>query len=177
MKSILLAGFLALSGSPLLAVSPNVVPTGNISPVAIPPVAVAQTPTYSDLVVSLERTACFGACPVYQLTVYGDGRVVYNGQAFVAVQGQRTAQISPEQVQKLVKAIEAANFFSLAEQYTVEATDLPGAWTSVTLNGQSKRIWRYGSTGDPALDNAPRALTELEQTIDTIANSQQWVVK
>jgi hypothetical protein len=167
MKSILLAGFLALSSSPI-ALSPAVSPV-------IPPIAVAQTPTYSDLVVSLERTACFGTCPVYQLTIYGDGRVVYDGKAFVAVQGQRTAQISPEQVQQLVKAIEAARFFSLSEKYTVDATDLPGAWTSVTLNGQSKRIWRYGSTGNPELDNAPPALTQLEQAIDAIANSQQWV--
>jgi Domain of unknown function (DUF6438) len=168
MKSILLAGLcLTLSGHPLLAVSPNVAA----------PVAVAQTPTSSDLVVSLERTACFGTCPVYQLTVYGDGRVVYDGQAFVAVRGKRTAQISPEQVQKLVQAIEAANFFSLADRYTVDATDLPGAWTSVTLNGQSKRVWRYGSSGDLGIDNAPKALTELEQAIDTIANAQQWIVR
>ncbi|NJR65725.1 MAG: hypothetical protein HC772_10975 [Leptolyngbyaceae cyanobacterium CRU_2_3] len=168
MKSILLASLcLVLGGSPLLALTLN----------AALPIAVAQTPTYSDLVISLERTACFGTCPIYQLTVYGDGRVTYEGRAFVSVQGRQTAQISPAQVQQLVQAVEAAQFFSLADQYTTDATDLPGAWTSVTLNGQSKRIWHYGATGHSGLDNAPRSLTELEQAIDTIANSQQWVAK
>ena len=38
-------------------------------------VSCAETPTpdeISDVVITLERGPCFGACPVYKLTVYGD---------------------------------------------------------------------------------------------------------
>jgi len=135
----------------------------------------ATSPSHTDAVITLERTACFGTCPVYQLTIYGDGKVVYEGKAFVTVTGRHTAQISPEQVQQLVTAFKTANFFSLENQYVVGATDLPGAWTSITSNGQSKRVWRYGSSDNPELNNAPRSLTELENQIDKIVNSQQWV--
>ena len=135
----------------------------------------ATSPSHTNAVITLERTACFGTCPVYQLTIYGDGKVVYEGKAFVTVTGRHTAQISPEQVQQLVKAFETANFFSLENQYVVGATDLPGAWTSISSSGQSKRVWRYGSIDNPELNNAPRSLTELETQIDKIVNSQQWI--
>ena len=34
----------------------------------------------NDTVITLERTACFGTCPIYTITIYGDGRVVYDGE-------------------------------------------------------------------------------------------------
>ncbi|MBW4658399.1 MAG: hypothetical protein KME15_06975 [Drouetiella hepatica Uher 2000/2452] len=181
MQTIFVTGFyLALMGSPLWAIAAQPSPTAQVAPVEttaqVAPVETdVESSDYADAVITLERTACFGTCPVYQLTVYGDGRVVYEGTAFVAVIGKRTAQISPEQVQQLVTAFETANFFSLENQYVAEATDLPGAWTSISSNGQSKRVWRYGSSDRPELNNAPRSLTELENQIDQIVNSQQWV--
>ncbi len=42
-----------------------------------------------DVVITLERTQCFGSCPVYKLTVYGDGRVVYEGGGFVKIKGEK----------------------------------------------------------------------------------------
>ena len=49
-----------------------------------------KTPTpeeLKDVIITLERTECFGTCPVYRLTVHGDGRVVYEGIRFVEVEG------------------------------------------------------------------------------------------
>ena len=139
------------------------------------PPAQSPTPIYTDLVIMMERTVCFGACPAYRLTIYGDGRVVYEGKAFVAVEGTQTTQISAEKVQELVVAFEKAGFFSLEDSYTVPATDLPTTITSITLDGQSKRISHYGIGGNPEVDNAPKELYELENKIDEIVNSEQWV--
>ena len=40
---------------------------------------------FSDLVITLERTACHGTCPIYKLTIEGNGTVIYEGQDFVQV--------------------------------------------------------------------------------------------
>ena len=42
-----------------------------------------------EVVITLERTACFGVCPVYKLTIYGDGRVLYDGIRFVRTEGPK----------------------------------------------------------------------------------------
>ena len=136
----------------------------------VPPPA----PDYSDLVITLERTACFGACPVYKLTIYGDGRVVYEGQQFVAVTGQQTATLTAEQVQELVNEIEKANYFALKDDYTALVTDMPSVITSVTLNGKAKTINHYGYCGAD-FDEAPKELCDLELQIDAVTNSAQWV--
>lgn len=137
----------------------------------------APAPDYSDLVITFQRTVCFGTCPIYKLTVYGDGRVEYEGEQFVAVEGAQTATITIDQVKALVTAFEQADYFNLPDNYTAPVTDLPTAITSVTFNGQTKTIENYGGCfGDFAgTDKAPQALCDFEVLIDTVTNSAQWV--
>jgi len=57
-----------------------------------------NTPLPQDAIITLHRTMCFGTCPVYRITIYGTGEVVYQGYYFVRVKGPRTAYISQGQV-------------------------------------------------------------------------------
>ena len=57
---------------------------------------------YKEVVITLERTLCYGLCPNYKLTIFGDGKVVYEGKNFVKVTGIQTAQISQNKVKELV---------------------------------------------------------------------------
>ena len=170
-----LAGFCLVltTCSPLLAEVPSI--ASAVAQAPQPAQALQQPAIAQDAVITMERTACFGTCPVYRLTIQGNGQVTYEGIAFVATQGTKTIQLSSEQVQSLFHQAEQANFFQLKDTYAVELTDLPGARTSITLNGHSKQIWHYGSVGDPNLDNAPAALSNLEKAIDQTVNVSQWV--
>ena len=125
----------------------------------------------SDVVITLQRGPCFGACPVYKLTVYGDGRVVYQGIRFVGVEGTRTAIINEDKIRQLVNEFHAIDYFSLDDEYLdADATDLPSATTSITLNGQTKTVAHYH--GD---FSAPEELTTLEDKIDEIVSTERWV--
>jgi hypothetical protein len=135
-----------------------------------------STPRYPDLVITMQRGPCFGTCPVYLLTIYGDGRVIYEGQYFVTVEGIRKAKLEAEQIQALVTAFEHANFFGLRDNYAAPATDLPSVDISITINGRSQKIRHYGMlTCNGELDSAPQELCDLENKIDAIVNSSQWV--
>jgi hypothetical protein len=124
-----------------------------------------------DVVITLERTACFGICPVYKLTVYGNGEVVYEGERFVKIEGRRTDSISEEKIRQLVSEFLKIDYFSLKDRYEERmATDLPSAITSITMEGKTKTTRHYH--GDYS---APEELTELEDRIDEIVNSQQWI--
>lgn len=139
----------------------------------------SPTPDYAGLVITLERTACFGACPIYGLTVYGDGRVEYEGVRFVDVTGRQTSTLSPSQVRELAAALEQAGYFNLKDDYTVPVTDLPTTITSVTLGGRTKTIRNYGGCfGDlEGAEKAPQALCDFEAKIDAVTHSAQWVGK
>lgn len=121
-------------------------------------------------VITLERQACFGMCPIYSVQVYADGRVVYNGENHVEVTGEQTAQIEPEQVELMLNTIETLGFFEWDEAYdTMYVTDMPSVITSATLNGTTHRINRYG--GD---NTAPIALAYLEYWIDLMTHTATW---
>jgi (2Fe-2S) ferredoxin len=124
----------------------------------------------AQVALTLERTACFGACPVYTVTVYTDGTVVYNGERFVDVEGEQTTTIDPETVEQLVAGFEAAGYFEWDDEYTeMFITDLPTVITSITRDGETKQITRYA--GD---DSAPLALPYLETWLDLAVNTSQW---
>ena len=120
--------------------------------------------------ITLERTACFGTCPIYTISILENGDVIYKGQDFVEVKGQQTSQIDPKTVEAMVAAFEKAGYFDWHEAYDAQTvTDLPTIITSVTRNGETHRITRY--VGDRS---APLALPFLEQWIDAMTNSQLW---
>lgn len=126
--------------------------------------------TKAQVVITLERTPCFGACPVYSVSIYDDGKVTYNGGNFVEVTGEQTSEIDPATVTLMVEAIEKVGYFDWDEAYnTRTVSDLPTVTTSVTRNGQTHRIVRYA--GD---DSAPLILPYLELWIDEMANTELW---
>jgi len=129
---------------------------------------------YSSLVITLERTECFGICPVYRVTITGDGEVTYEGYKYVKVTGVQNKTLTREQIDKLVEYIITISYFSLSDEYPEIVngeqewlTDVPLVLTSVSINGQVKSI----------NDNskAPESLRELERKIDEIAGTMEWV--
>lgn len=135
-----------------------------------PTSTLTPTPTSLDVLITLERTRCFGACPAYRLTIAGDGTVVYEGYYFVKVEGSRASIITQQQLEELIHEFERVDYFSFTDYIDYHATDMPSAITSITINGRTKTVEHY--FGD---FNAPNELIELENKIDEITNSSQWV--
>ncbi|XGV94524.1 MAG: DUF6438 domain-containing protein [Leptolyngbya sp. BL-A-14] len=121
------------------------------------------------VILTLERTACFGACPIYKLTIHGNGKVVYEGKRFVKVMGTRTTTISQTAVRKLIAEFQQLQYFKLQDSYRGGHTDAPSAITSFTLGNQQKTVNHY-----LASPNAPTRLTALENKIDAAVNVKQW---
>lgn len=146
------------------------------------PLSAAETPTNKQTIVNpsqpisqpvaltLERTACFGFCPMYKLTVYGNGKVVYEGNRFVKVTGIQTTTISQTAVRSLIAEFQKINYFKLQDTYIGGHTDAPSAITSLMMGKRQKTVNHY-----LASPNAPAQLTELEKKIDAVVNSQQWI--
>jgi hypothetical protein len=127
-------------------------------------------------VITLERTACFGSCPVYTISVSPAGDVKYEGRSHVRKMGAATGKVPRERVNALLSELERGGYFTFAARYASPepscgryATDSPSVITSVTLRGHTKQI-----THDYGCGGAPGALTILERRIDEALNSGQW---
>ncbi|MFT3743134.1 MAG: DUF6438 domain-containing protein [Pyrinomonadaceae bacterium] len=159
-------------------------------------VAGGDIPVYSqqkiekDLVITLERSVCYGSCPSYSLTINSDGAVrftplenpVYRGEADgpkLPLEGS----IAVDKLNELLTEFEKIKFYSLRKQYgsagnsktetrcRVYMTDFPSAKISIIRNGKKKSVYHcLGCHGPKILD----ALTALEDKIDETVDVKRW---
>lgn len=133
----------------------------------------AQTSS-SDPVITLERTACFGTCPVYSLKIYKDGRVVYEGKEFVKKTGMAEGRIKNKALEDLVAEFMKLNYFDLKKNpdCPISATDFPAAMTSLNWKGRHHAVeHNQGCQGSELL----KELSKLEDKIDEVVNTNQWI--
>jgi ankyrin repeat protein len=125
----------------------------------------------STLEFSLKRTTCFGSCPHYEIRITGNGIVTYTGHDYVAVEGQHTDRISPEEVQLLLDAFRHADFFSLSDKYVMNISDNPTFEVGIKIAAASKTVTDYAGLRV----GMPLAITDLENQIDRLARSSRWL--
>jgi len=82
--------------------------------------------------ISYETGPCFGACPVYTVTVNRDGNGLFEGRRFTAVEGERRFTLTPAQFDAFARQLEPLRPASGEQRYSGEmcgvmATDLPSA--------------------------------------------------
>src|SRR5690349_23365175 len=82
--------------------------------------ALAQEPDLpSDALIRVQRTSCFGTCPIYTVTIDGRGTVTYEGERFVRVVGRRTVLVDKSIVAGLLAKAESIRFFGMRDAYRV----------------------------------------------------------
>lgn len=64
-----------------------------------------------------QADACFGYCPVYQMTIYGDGKLKYLGRDNVPRQGEWDTILPRKAINTLAEALAQAAFRSLDSVY------------------------------------------------------------
>lgn len=153
--------------------------TGSASASAIGSTSVSQTPTEAEtplrpgVLASLRRTACYGWCPSYELTIYEDGRVEYDGRDYVKTKGKVSSKVDAAKLEAVREAFRSAQFFSLGNyKYDPkkDPTDGPSAVLYYAEAGRAKVVDHYGGSG-----RAPASVGTLEDAIDSLLDVEQWI--
>jgi hypothetical protein len=126
--------------------------------------------------ISLQRTACFGVCPVYSVSIYPDGLVEFHGERFVAAVGEYSHSVNPANFDRLAQFAREIDFFSFAAEYRVRVeadnsitavSDLPSRITTVETETERKSVLNYFA--------GPQELEDFENLIDQLTDSARWV--
>jgi hypothetical protein len=157
-------------------------PSATASAVSVaPPIATVESsakpqgsasPSDSAVVITLERTVCYGTCPSYLVTATGDGNVVFEGRDFVKAKGKTKYRVDPKAIAALADELEHRGYRHLTRKNGVcpEATDMPSAKTSLTRNGSTTTYDHYYGDGC-----APAELESIESRIDDVLNTKPLV--
>lgn len=117
-------------------------------------------------IITLEKTPCFGTCPAYQFKAYPDGTVTYEGKDYVKLIGKYKATLTLEELASFKAIFSKANYFSFANVYSAQITDLPTTYLYYDDGQQNKKIIDYYG--------APASLKELEQALEDKINEINW---
>ena len=72
-----------------------------------------------DLIISLQRGACYGTCPIYKIQIYTDGSGIYTGTRFVENIGVIEFSLSENQINLILTQAEAIGFKNMKEEYII----------------------------------------------------------
>jgi len=135
------------------------------------------------VVVMLERTACYGSCPAYRVSIRDDGWVEFHGESFVLMAGTHFWQLEPKQVDELREALVRERFFETELACDFEVIDTSDVNLEATLEGRTHKLVNNWDdmelpVDDPWYDKnieIHRRLDRLADEIDEIVGSQRWI--
>jgi hypothetical protein len=116
--------------------------------------------------------------PVYNITIYGYGKVIYEGFENVNVKGIKEKILEDDSIVLILNELKSSNFFSLKENYYSDSSELrPCTAISVSIpkneNEFIKKSVKY-CQGDK---DVPKELKNLVIIIEELVNSEGWVGK
>lgn len=118
-----------------------------------------------EVVVLFKRTACYGTCPTYDITIYQNGLLTYHGIRFTEKEGHWYTTISKAEISDLKQRFNEANFQNFEESYPPKGeapTDLPSCMIT-HANKTVKTKW----------GKIPDQLTALQLHIDSLCSAKK----
>lgn len=119
-----------------------------------------------DIVFSLKKGPCFGKCSVYNLDVYKNGYVVYEGLMNVEKYGLFARKITKQELTMLKSLFDQEKFYSFNDNYPIQMSDLPKIILTYNKEKESKTI-----TG--SIDR-PQGLLSLQKSLEKLIKSDEF---
>lgn len=137
----------------------------------------------NDATVTLQRSACFGNCPAYTVTVTPGGQVDFTGHLHVQTDSAR-GNATPAQRDAISAALKQAGFSAMQPSYVSRddgcervMTDQPGVKITVADAAGSKTVDFYFGCAGAAADAVKPRIRQLADTIDQQLGTARWIGK
>ncbi|NQW30460.1 MAG: hypothetical protein HQ472_08105 [Ignavibacteria bacterium] len=98
--------------------------------------------------ITITKGACFGQCPVFTGTIYGDGKVVFEGVKNVEHEGTFDGTISTEDLCALVEQVKNNGLDTFQKEFIDNVPDAP--LTVISIQNGTKRNTIQWKIGTPA---------------------------
>lgn len=116
--------------------------------------------------IEFSRTACFGTCPIYKMTILGSGLATFEGERFTEKLGSFSIQLSEKDTKALFQQLDTFDWAGFKDIYPTEVSDLPGVVFQFNYKQTSKKVVVRGEH--------PNTLDVLQSVLSTIAESDGW---
>jgi len=122
------------------------------------------------VVLRMEKTACYGHCPIFEIKLFSDGRANFIGKANTDLMGHYEAHADEEFLSAISAKAQKTDYFRWADHYPLDGnylSDLPNTITYLKIEEQEKSIIRN--------HDGPVALRQFEEDIFNAFQQLNWV--
>jgi hypothetical protein len=175
------------AGRPVVAIA-RIEIEPRLKPIWAKPDAPLPAIDYAHLKIELTRSACYGSCPDYKVSIDGAGNVVFSTREApadlvsgvhrtfsfgpgVLVGGVHRTKIDRATLDALIAQFRDAHFFGLKKEYFYSVTDNPTQVVRFASGPSEMTVTDYVGTAA----GLPPAAKALEQAIDDAAGTARWV--
>lgn len=118
----------------------------------------------------LSRGACYGKCPVFEVSVMSNGTAEYVGKFNVSRMGKHAANVPPALLKTIKERAQTINYLQFSRTYPTDQnlwiSDVPTTVTFVRLGDQFHKIRNN--------NDAPTALISFEQFLEQTLEGLDW---
>lgn len=79
------------------------------------------------VIVRLNKSACYGECPIFSFELRKNGTANFLGRGFVEYMGKHNIQLKPSDYLVVFQKAEEVDFYDLDEVYDASVTDVPSS--------------------------------------------------
>lgn len=126
------------------------------------------------LTIETWHSNCQMGCPVYKITVHGNGAVEYVGERFVKVRGAQASSLNEEQMQAVLVGFDRADFFSLEDQAFAWGYHSARVSVRITVDGKTKEV-SSDTYNIGAKSGLQAKFVDAVTNLDRIIGTDRWV--
>ena len=75
--------------------------------------------------ISLQKKSCYGKCPIYEIEIFENGSLIFNGKKNVEKIGIYNSKLTKEDMNKILDKAKHIKFQKLQNEYIESLNDLP----------------------------------------------------
>lgn len=120
----------------------------------------------ASIAIRIERTSCYGTCPVYTAVIFANGQGLFEGRHHTEQEGKFTFSVTPEAIAMLQAQAAEINYWKLEDAYKKPVSDFPTTYSYFNNGKQRKQIENYRG--------APAVLSTLEKAIDEVVFAAEF---
>ena len=90
--------------------------------------------------IELERTACYGTCPIYTFTLDSEGKGSFEGKRFTEKLGSWEKEFSEVELRPLWELVEGRDWSQFKDEYPTNVSDLPATVLRIQVKKKYKEI-------------------------------------
>ena len=136
--------------------------------------SLAHAKNRDSLTIEMWHSNCQVGCPVYKVTVHGNGAVEYIGEQFVKVRGAQASSLNEEQMQAVLVGFDRADFFSLEDQAFAWGYHTARVNVRIAVDGKTKAVSSdmYHIGAESGLQ---AKFVEAAANLDRVIGTDRWV--